>query len=204
MFGRALIAFALMLSIVTAPGGSRAAPQVGVSEFRGYIAVNRLLVDRLFNPGSKYELGSYVGQSYDSMSGNLLDLLGTYKTGFGVGGFRNGRPNALNMLLWHLLFSELARDIARLCGGENALAFNPSFVATVQPLCAWPSGPAARTGTALLAFWMAIMGYDAPVEEYQTWETFALGQQMVGLQGAEAVEGLALSILNNPYFLLRQ
>lgn len=189
-----LIGAALAL-LLLAPLARAASP--GSSEFRGYVAVNRLLRERLFLPGSTFELGQFINQEYDPQAGNLLDLLGTYKTGFGVAGFRNGKPNALNMLLWHTLFAALARDIAGVCAGEPNV-FNPSFVARVRPLCA---GPLASDD--LFVFWTALLGVDAPLEEYALWEAFAMSAPMREFQGADYVESLAVSVLNNPYFLLR-
>lgn len=177
------------------------ARSAGMSEYRGYVTVNRLLLERLFNPGVDFELGRSIGESYDPNTTNLLDLLGTYKTGFGSTEFRNGRPNSLNILIWHLLLSEFSKDIGRICLGKNALTFNAEFVTSVSTICRWPDGP--RTEEDLFKFWTLIMDHDAPLSEFTQWETFAMSDEMSQFRGAEAVEWLALSALNNPYFLLR-
>ena len=174
----------------------------GAAEYRGYVSVNRILRERFMLPGSSFELGSYVGQEYDPVSGNLLDLLGTYKTGFGVGHFRNGKPNSLNMLLWHLLLSEFAKDVAKICTGQNTLKFNAQFLDSVQGLCQWPSGNAMNSER-LHIFWDRIIKHEAPETEYPLWEKFVTSNQMMHFQKGEAVEWITLSVLMNPYFLLK-
>ena len=193
----------IVLSLILFSFSGATSTNVGVSEFRGYIATNRLLRERLFMPGSSFELGTYIGQEYDPLAGNLLDLLGTYKTGFGVGSFRNGKPNALNMLLWHMLFSDLAKDVSKVCKGGNPIKFNPTFIEKVTPLCHWPNG-SALSSTTLYTFWESLMGVEAPLSEFDVWEKFVSSPEMTSIRGEDAVEWLTLSVLNNPYFLLRQ
>ncbi len=47
------------------------------------------------------------------------------------------------------------------------------------------------------------MAFDAPLSEFQAWRVFWVSPEARGLKGEEAVEWMILSILNNPYFLLR-
>lgn len=173
---------------------------VQAQDFRGYSTVNQILQERLIRPGADFELGQFVGQNYEA-GPNLLDLLGTYKTGgWGGSGFHNGDPNSLNMLLWHLLLSGLARDMGRICSDDQSVPYNDEILALVKRLCEWPAA-SAREDSLNAAFWTQTMGYDAPVDEYAEWRSFLDG---LDASGAEAVEVIALTVLNNPYFLLRR
>ncbi len=192
---------ALIVAVLVLPA-SFALASVVPGELRGYVAINRAVNERLIKDGSYLELGTYVGQNYDMMSMNLLDLLGTYKAGSAGARFRNGTPNSLNMLLWHLLLSGLARDLAKVCAGDASLPLSAEFTARLSPLCAWPQ-ESAMTDAALLDFWLGLMAYDAPLTEFYEWKRFVTSGAMSGFRGAEAVEWLSLSILNNPHFLLR-
>lgn len=174
----------------------------GEAEFRGYVRTNTILRERLFKPGSNFELGAYVGQQYAGYGTNLLDLLGTQKNGFAGGRFRNGIPNSLNMLIWHMLFTRLAGDVAKLCEGKNDLEFNDRLLGSVRPFCGYPEGR-SDWEESLFQLWMTIMAFDAPLSEFQAWRVFWVSPEARGLKGEEAVEWMILSILNNPYFLLR-
>lgn len=198
MSGRSLMLSFVLLLTLPVPAQATAA---GAAEFRGYMAANQLLRERVFEEGSEFQLGQYVGQSYHPMQTNLLDLLGTYKTGFG-GGFRNGKPNALNMLLWHLLLSEFSNDVAKACKGNSELDLNDAFLARLKGLCESTTGLRASQDV-LFDYWLALMGHDAPVSEFREWERFVSTAPMSDLRGAEAVEQATLSILNSSYFLLK-
>jgi hypothetical protein len=55
----------------------------------------------------------------------------------------------------------------------------------------------------LTAFWLAMMGYNAPQEEFLVWKDFVLatyGEK----KAAEAIEAMTLALMMNPYFLLEQ
>ena len=192
MFNTAIVSLALLFSTPAFSATS--------SEFRGYFSVNQILRERLFLPGTEFELGRYVAQSYSTLGGSLLDLLGTYKSSGGK--FNNGIPNALNMLLWHVLLSGLSADVGKICTREPTLDFTPTFVNSVLPLCNWPNG-IARGEAVLLNFWLTVMSYDAPLTEYGEWKAF-LADPEASFQGAEAVEWITLSVLNNRYLLLKQ
>ena len=189
-----LFVFSVFVAEAAAPPSS--------AEFRGYTATNRTLSERLIERGHAFQGGVYLGEQYNPMTLNLLDLVGTYKSGSAGERFKNGVPNSLNMLLWHLMLSGLSGDVSKICSGENAREFRIDFQERVRALCSWPAG-ASRADAVLFDYWLATMGYDAPLTEYQVWKEFALGPAMADFQGAEAVEWLTLSILNNPYFLLR-
>ena len=174
----------------------------GEAEFRGYVRTNTILRERLFGPGSDFELGAYVGQQYAGYGTNLLDLLGTQKNGFAGGRFRNGVPNSLNMLTWHMLFTKLSGDVAGLCGGGADFKFREAFAAQIKGFCGFPEGQ-ADWNEKLFTLWMTVMSFDAPLSEYEAWRAFWISPEARSMQGAEAVEWMMLSLFNNPYFLLR-
>ena len=199
MPARALIA---AWAILFSSAFVQAAPALP-GEFRGYVATNLVVRERLFKENSGFELGLYVQEFYNPNSISLLDLLGTYKSGFSVGQrFRNGVANPLNVLLWRLLFARLADDVSGLCLGQRRQDFNDAFAASVAPFCAWPGIQSKEA--ALESFWLATMDTDAPESEFEVWRAFWLGPAGQGLKGREAIEWMMLSMLNNPYFLLRQ
>jgi hypothetical protein len=173
-------------------------------EFRGYSSVNQLLQERLMRPGSVFELGQFLGQRYSEGESNLLDLMGTYKSGlWGSPGFKNGQPNALNMLLWHLVLSGLSQDMGRVCADEQKVEYSDEWLEVLKNICAAPQGHALG-GDQLLQFWLAAMGYDAPRSEFEQWQAFVNAPELVSLPRPEAVEWMSLALLNNPYFLLRR
>jgi hypothetical protein len=55
----------------------------------------------------------------------------------------------------------------------------------------------------MLAFWLAIMGYSAPEEEYQAWRTFFLSSAYKDKPAGETVSAMSLAILMNPFLLLQ-
>ena len=174
----------------------------GAAEFRGYVKVNDLVRERLLESGSNFELSLYLGQNYDPFGTNLLDLLGTHKSGFAGGRFRNGTPNSLNMLIWHMLFSKLATDVSLLCTGEAALPFSVGFKNAAEPFCEFPYR-ATNWDDQLFTLWLTVMNFNAPLSEYEEWRKFWLSPSAANLRGPEALEWMVLSIVNNPYFLLR-
>lgn len=188
------------LVFATLPIAEASTPSSG--QYRGYVMINRILRERMFEPKSGFELGYYVGQSYRAQGSNLLDLLGTYKSASASDKFRNGEPNAINLVIWHLVFAGIAKDIAQTCTGARPLDFTDEFVSRVRALCAWPERT-SQSDAILLDFWLGIMSYDAPLSEFYEWKAFAHSPEMAALKGPMAVEMLAMSVLNNPYFLLR-
>jgi hypothetical protein len=171
------------------------------ARFKGYLDVNQTLCRRLFEPGSKFELGQYLGEGYSDRAPNLLDLLGTYKGDDLASKFKNGTPNSANMLLWHFLLASFSRDVSRQCGPAKTMALRPSFSAAVQKACTWPA-PAARSDETLENLWTLVMAYDAPQSEFLAWKEFV---QTAAFDSREdAVFAMLLTITYNPHFLLRK
>jgi len=168
-----------------------------VGEYRGYIAAESLISERLLLEGAPFSFSTYSnGQR------GLLNLLGFYESD-GENSFRNGQPNSINMLMWQMVLQGFASDVAAHCTNQSRLLFQPVFRSTLDTLCRWPS-PEAQDDATMRMFWLSVMSYDAPEEEYLAWRDFFLRSSYVSRPASEAVSALILSILYNPHFLLRK
>lgn len=177
------------------------------AEFRGYMAVNRLIKERFLQDGASFELSSYLGEDYvDPSLGvftgtNLIDLLGGYQGSGYNSRFNNGEPNSLNMLLWYLILKEFSKKIGSVCIQSNTLPLNTASAQAAQALCSWPPGEESQK--LLSQYWMVAMGFEAPLEEMVPWIELALSEDAKVWRNDEALEKLTFAILFNPYFLLR-
>ena len=143
--------------------------------------------------------------------GSLELLLGSYQGKGLTGGYSNGAPNAVNSVLQNLMLGGMARDLGLQCGIEQngwsnttyALreSLKVAFAAKLKKLCAWSE--VENRDASLLEFWTAVMGYDAPSEEFEAWKSF-LKTEYADASGAEVVADGAFAIFYNPYFLLKQ
>jgi len=165
------------------------------AQFKGLAAASRDLSSRLAPRDKPIEL-------YDFLPAEDLDaLLGSW-AGFGSEhNFRNGVPNALNMVIWHATLERFSAAMGESCARPR-LAFHPRFLATLKQVCAWP-GAAAQSETTLQEFWLAVMGYSAPESEYRAWRDF-FRTAYAAKPPAETVAAMTLAITMNPHFLLQQ
>lgn len=164
-------------------------------EFRGYDAVNAALKSRLLDDAASngFALSAYFGDG----SGDLAPLLGR----FDGGEFRNGDPNALNMLLWYIGMSSFAGAVEKGVCVERSpqlpgtpWTLKPSVFEAFSAACALPDDPAAR-GEALLGVWLSTVSYDAPRAEFDAWAA-DLGA------GAPKFADLLAGALLDPYLIL--
>jgi hypothetical protein len=206
---RLALASILLLSQASTPALAHSTP---VASLRGYATTHRILTERIVKPSISYNFAAYLDEHYYPGSfflNGLLELLGVYAGSSSFdSSFRNGNPNVINTVLWHILFSGLSEDIGKLCvesASPNPLLHitQDSFRSALQPLCSWPS-PASRSNDALLAFWLALMSFDAPIEEFDSWREFFQGPTYEQASASEAVAAMSLAILDNPHFLLRK
>ena len=102
---------------------------------------------------------------------------------------------------WRVALSGFARSVAGSCNRPR-LAFHERFLATLRTLCRWPA-PEAKTDAVLLDFWLGVMGYNAPEQEYVAWQEFVL-KTYRDRPAAETIEAMTLAITMNPYFLLHR
>jgi hypothetical protein len=178
----------------------------GANRYKGYAEINQILKERVTGI-TGFELGKYFGEPYSApVAGSLIELLGTY-TGADIdGAFRNGAPNSMNLLVWAVLLSQFAREIGGTCPGLTAgkplsLPLSEDFRRVLSPLCQWPK-TVATSPVALKAYWDALMGYDAPSDEFESWLTFASQEAGSGSTAPTAISRITVAALLNPYFLL--
>lgn len=187
-------------------GGNR------VGEYRGYVAINQIIRTRFFvseDSSKSFSLGRYFGEYYESDSG-LSTLLGGFSGEALNNDFRNGTPNAMNILLWQIAFSGFAGDVAAYCGTDynpvylgNSIKYNDPFAARLKSLCAWPAAE-AKTEENLLKLWLAVMNFDAPREEFEAWRDFFLASNspFANAPPKDAIKAMLRAMLLSPYFLL--
>lgn len=192
----------------TKAGGNR------VGEYRGYVAINQIIRTRFFESkdlSNSFFLGRYVGSYSDTFEG-LPILLGGF-SGEGLhNDFRNGTPNGMNILLWQIVLSKFADDVAASCGTDNnpvylgysySFKYNSQLAARLKPLCTWPSATAKEEDN-LLQLWLSVMSFDAPKEEYEAWRDFFLASTSPFANGSnkDVLKAMLRAMLLNPYFLL--
>ncbi len=181
-----MLATALWLAAVPAI----AAP----AQFKGLTALSKELSSRIAPDGAPIELDRFMPAD------GLDDLAGTWDTSGAEHRFQNGLPNSVNIVLLRLAFWRFAKSLAATCTNPQLL-LNESFFDTLEALCTWPSDE-ARSDEVMTAFWLAMMGYDAPKSEFETWRDFV--RRTYGRQKPdEAIESMTLAIMLNPYFLLQ-
>ncbi len=172
------------------------------AQFKGYAATDRMIADRLLD-NRRFTLGKYLGIFPTQFEASLLDLLGSHQ-GFAVERkFQNGDPNAVNMLIWQVVLSSLAAEVRDNCLRTTDIGLNKRFRASLAAVCQWPDAGAKSEAT-MRDFWMSVMGYDAPVEEYLAWRDFFLRSSYASKPGHETVPAMVQAILMNPHFLLKK
>lgn len=160
----------------------------------GYESINVRIKSRLMKKDATFNIGQYLD------SKDLIDILRPrYGDGL-INEDRNGRPNKINLLLWHVIAEGLANDLAQACDNKSPMSRKQSladgFLATLRSLCQNPASEAT-----LRKFWLAVIGYSAPLGEFIAWRDFAKGAKFTSEK--EAVKSLFISLFFNPYFLLK-
>ena len=190
-------------------GVSAQASQLG--DYRGYFAVQRTVAERGFLPYQAPELAAYVVPSgtpvMPGVIPSVVDLLGIYGGNLNAD-FKNGTPNVVSVLVYHVMFSGFSKDLGSLCDSASPDPFklragrNPSLTAALESICAWPA-ESARTEDTLFSYWTLWMGFDAPQEEFEAWQDFVL-KTYSNSSAVETVNAISLAIFLNPHFLLRK
>jgi len=180
-----------MLAFLLVPASAMAQS----AQFKGWAAVSRELSTRLAPEGQSLDLDEFLP------SRSMDELLGTWTTFGTEHRFRNGAPNALNMMIWHVALSGFAKAVGQSCTTPR-LPLHRRFVAVLRKLCAWPA-PAAKDEGVLLAFWTSVMGYSASAEEYAAWRDFFL-REYANQPAADTIAAMTLAITINPSFLLNR
>ena len=132
----------------------------------------------------------------------LDDLVGTWAAFGTEHKFQNGQPNAVNMVLLRLTFAGFAQSLATSCTSPQLL-LNDTFFDTLEALCSWPA-EGARSEQVLTTFWLGLMGYNAPQERIRRSGATSSSAPTARKKRSEAIEGMTLALMLNPYFLLEQ
>ena len=180
------VAFSLM--------GSRAMPQA--AQYKGAQAASQEITDRLMATGARFSLATYVPEA------QLLTMLGTW-VGFQTERvFQYGLPNPASALVWYFGCTDFAQTIGNACVNPNAIKLNQQFKGILARTCRWPEAD-AKSDDAMMDFWFAMMGYEAPESEFEAWRDFFHSSSYKDRSGEETVRAMSLAILMNPYFLLQ-
>jgi len=178
------------LALCTAP----ALAADNTPQFKGMAMISMELSARIAPRDEPFELDRFMPAD------GLDELAGTW-TNFGAEHrFTNGTPNPVNTVILHASLSGFAEAMGKTCK-EPLLQLNDRFADTLEEICAWPK-PAAKTDAAMSAFWLALMGYEAPKEEYVAWRDFFLSSSYRDRPATETVAAMTLAITMNPYFLI--
>lgn len=198
-----------------------------VGQFMGLDAVSKTISSRMLNQtgfqAQNFSLRRYLpGNNFGFGSGDLGELLGQYVVVNGNGEFKNGTPNAMNMALWYLVMNRLATDVATVClpepvvpptptpapvvgftlAGIPGIPFTETFEKKVKTMCAWPAEDAKKEET-MLAYWTAIMGFQAPKAAFTAWRDWFLAEpSFAALPPEVAVREMTVAIFLQPHFLL--
>lgn len=183
------LAAALAICLVASEGLAQS------SQFKGWETVSRELSVRIAPKDKPLQLDQFL--PVDSMD----ELLGTWSTFGTEHTFRNGVPNALNLMIWHVGLSRFSNAVGQSCTTPS-LEFHPRFMATLQKLCRWPAAE-ARDEAVLLEFWTSVMGHSASADEYIAWRDFFTGEYG-DRAAAETIAAMTLAITMNPRFLLHR
>lgn len=185
------VLLALLFALVLPAPGSQAQS----AQFKGWEAISKELSIRIAPKDRPLDLDRFLPAA------SMDELLGTWSTFGTEHNFRNGVPNALNLMIWRVTLSRFAHEVGQSCTTPR-LALHPRFIATLQRLCAWPAAE-ARDEDVLLDFWTSVMGHDASPDEYVAWRDFFL-REYRDRPAAETVAAMTLAVTMNPRFLLHR
>jgi hypothetical protein len=166
------------------------------SQFKGWTAVSKELSVRIAPKDSPLDMNQFIPAE------DMDELLGTWFAFGTEHNFQNGSPNSLNMVIWRVALSGFAKSVGATCESPR-LKFHPRFLATLRRLCTWPSAE-AKADPVLLDFWLGVMGYNAPDEEFTAWRDMFLHSSYQNRPAAETIEAMTLAITMNPHFLLHK
>ena len=178
------------LALCSAPAlAADSAPQ-----FKGMAMISMELSARIAPREEPFELDRFMPAD------GLDELAGTWSNFGAEHRFSNGTPNPVNTVIIHASLSGFAAAMGKSCR-EPLLQLNDRFADTLEEICAWPK-PKAKTDAAMSAFWLALMGYEAPKQEYLAWRDFFLSSSYRDRPATETVAAMTLAITMNPYFLI--
>jgi hypothetical protein len=188
---RALIAFlALML------GAGTSVAETNVPRFKGMAIISSELSARIATREEPFELDQFIPAD------GLDELAGTWSSFGTEHHFTNGEPNPVNMVILYASLSGFAEAMGKSCA-EPQISLNDSFADTLEQICDWPNAD-AKSEPAMMEFWLGLMGYDAPKEEFLAWRDYFLSPRYRDRPASEVIAAMTLAIAMNPYFLVQK
>ena len=185
------------------PNPPEPVPPSAAAKFRGYAAVQDDLYYRFLDPSSDFELFRYLGDDGEQLS-NLVGRPNGFGTTFDT---RTNKPNSMNVLVWRMMLSRFANDIAAACPGSplTALAMPPIAISSqalliTSALCAWP----AVGDEALAAAWNLLLDSRAPAASRDAWIALARSPELQAMPADKALPTLWVAAFLHPTFLLEQ
>lgn len=169
------------------------------TRLRGHTEMAATLQNRIMTTGETFSFYPYLSGLDGNTAKSLLDLTGTRPQG--GGDIINGNPNALNMLVLKLVLYKFSKAIASGCN-HTVAKWNSSFRHALYNICEWPKD-SAKDPKVMEAFWLSLMGYDAPHEELEAWRNFFLSSSYKNRSAKETVAAMSFAILYNPHFLIK-
>ncbi len=166
------------------------------SELKGFRKISLELSNRIAPHNQILPLNQFVPAP------GIEALLGTWLTFANDHVYHNGNANPANMMIWNVIASQFADNMGQSCI-QPKMTFNSEFLASLNSLCAWPQA-AAKSEEAMTGYWLLMMGYDAPEDEFLAWRDFFLKSDYASKSGTEAVKAMSFAILMNPYFILEK
>ena len=203
------IAAALGACKTTSPTASAVKEGGGrpVGEFIGGPSIQQILWENLFDQSAaatkKFQVTRVLGKGVYAQKG----LIGANDVDGDRFDYRGGVPNPLGVLLWYKTMKALASSMGAVCAqapDDKTLVFARSadrpvlradVYALLRKLCTAPAADAD-----LEQAWKTVVGYGLDDER----AAFKAQFKDVDGDGAKRVEGIMLSLLMNPSFLLQQ
>ncbi len=100
------------------------------------------------------------------------------------------------MMLWYLVFEELASTLSQACEGTYAFNWSGSIRRSLEDLCLGEAMDSAQ-----LTLWGELIQFDAPESNSKYW--IKKKEDLVILSARERVEKTLVSLLFHPRFLLQ-
>jgi hypothetical protein len=172
------------------------------AHFKGAVRIEQLITERITGVDHPFSLYRYFGASGRSAL-LLKQLLGAYVSDGTSSVFQNGEPNSVNMLLWNLVLYGLAEELEKNCSSSTSLPIRPPFRQSLDEICKWPQ-PSAKSEAVMRNFWLSLMSYDAPPDEFDAWKNLFLTSSYQNKPAGQTVSAMVFAALYNPHFLLRK
>jgi hypothetical protein len=171
---------------------------------RGYAEINLRTSYRLMDQ-AQLESSSFTLSTYfEGAASDLTQLLGSFPSNNLTSSFKNGTPNAANLLFYCILFASLAQDLAQACYGQTSRApFNQELFSSITLACQTPLPWHQNNDLEMQRIWLSLAGYDLPLTEYLAWRDEFTNDHWIKISRAEWMRSLIVAVFMNPYFLVR-